>query len=116
MEGILQLPQPRQYNLYYPDMPTLRELMTLAGRSLGHELFSYPSVAMLLIPLSILHRLRINAPVDVDNLRGYITSLEVHHTTDLAEVLPHWHSLKGAVMEAFRTDNLYAARHTPACD
>jgi nucleoside-diphosphate-sugar epimerase len=102
LEAILQLNEAAQYNLYYEDMPTLGELLRLLGIILGRKvLFVSVPAALLLPPLSLLRHLRIRTSVDVDNLKGYITTLTPYHPSNLSVVLPAPSSLQAALAEAW---------------
>jgi nucleoside-diphosphate-sugar epimerase len=102
LEAILQIHEPKQYNLYYEDMPTLGEVLRQLGTILNRKVLFVPvPAAFLLLPLSVLRYLRIRAPIDVDNLKGYITNLAPYHLTNLSSVLARPSTLQAALAEAW---------------
>jgi uncharacterized protein YbjT (DUF2867 family) len=101
LEAILQIHEANQYNLYNEEMPTLGELLRQLGTILNRKVLFVPvPAAFLLLPLSILRYLRIRAPLDVDNLKGYITNLAPYHPTNLSSVLARPSTLEAALAEA----------------
>jgi nucleoside-diphosphate-sugar epimerase len=102
LEAILQIHEAAQYNLYYEDMPTLGELLRLLGIILDRKVFFVPvPAALILPPLSLLRLLSIPTPVDVDNLKGYITSLTPYHPTNLSAILSRPATFQAALAEAW---------------
>ncbi len=102
LESILQIHETKQHNLYYEDMPTLRELLRQLGTILNRKALFVPIPAALLLgPLSVLRYLRIRVPLDVDNLKGYIVNLAPYHPTDLSAVLPQPSTWQAALAEAW---------------
>ena len=88
LEAILQIHEAKQYNLYYEEMPTFGELLRQLGTILNRNVLFVPvPAAFLLLPLSVLRYLRIRPPIDVDNLKGYITNLAPYYPTNLSSVL-----------------------------
>lgn len=72
------------FNLFNPDLVTLRELM-LAIRAAAQRrtlLIPVPS-SVLLGPMWLLERVGIRLPINVDNLRGLRANLNVHDRSDL---------------------------------
>src|SRR5262249_31368703 len=102
VDEVLRCHRETQYNLYYEDAPTMRELLHLLRKIIGRHVLFFPVPATcLLLPLSVLRRLRIRTPIDADNLKGYVTSLAPYHPTNLRLVLPHPTSLEAALREAW---------------
>jgi len=102
LEAILQIHEAKQYNLYYEEMPTLGEILGQLGTILNRKVLFVPvPAAFLLLPLSVLRHLGIRAPLDVDNLKGYITNLAPYHPTNLSSVLPQPSTSETAVAEAW---------------
>ena len=99
-EAVLQSQQATQYNFYYNDMPTLSDLLRLLATTMKRKvLFIHVPSALLVMPLSILKCISIRTPVDVDNLKGYVTSLVPYYTTNLSAVLPRPSTLQAALAE-----------------
>ncbi len=102
LEAILQIHEAKQYNLYYEDMPTFGELLHELEIILHRKVRFVPvPAAVLILPLLILRYLRIRAPLDVDNLKGYITNLAPYHRTNLSSVLARPSTLHAALAEAW---------------
>lgn len=102
LETVLQLREGNEYNLYYEDMPTLGELLRQLSTILNRKVLFVPvPAALLLMPLSVLRYLGIRVPLDVDNLKGYITNLAPYHPTNLSAVLPRPSTWEGALAEAW---------------
>lgn len=69
-----------EVNLFYPEMPSLREIMTAVCRVIGkRRLFVPIPASLLLAPLVIFEKFRLKSPIDVENLRGYLTSRDPIH-------------------------------------
>lgn len=102
LEIILQIHEAKQYNLYYEEMPAfgelLRQLRTILNRNV---LFVSVPAVLLLMPLSVLRYLRIRAPIDVDNLKGYITNSAPYYATNLSSVLARPSTLQAALAETW---------------
>jgi NADH dehydrogenase len=76
------------HNLYYEEMPTFGDLLRLLARILGRKILFVPIPAALVFPpLWLLSRLSVQTPIDVDNLKGYITGLIPYHQTNLTALL-----------------------------
>ncbi len=77
-----------EYNLFYPERVTLKEILLTIKRLSGrHTIFVPVPAAFLIRPLSFLNLLGIKLPVDIDNLRGFIKSQDMIYRSDLQEVL-----------------------------
>lgn len=101
-EEVLRRPAGGEFNLYYAERPTLGELLRLLRSILGRKCLFMPFPALLLlVPLTLLRWMRIPTPVDVDNLKGYLKSLEPHHATNLYAVLERPQSMEEALREAY---------------
>jgi nucleoside-diphosphate-sugar epimerase len=88
IEAILGRAEPREYNLFYPDRPAMKDLVVRLRDRLGRKTVLVPVPGwMLLAPLMILRWLHIKTPVDVDNLKGYMKSREAVHASNLALVV-----------------------------
>jgi nucleoside-diphosphate-sugar epimerase len=106
LEAILQIHEAKQYNLYYEEMPTFGELLRQLGTILNRNVLFVPvPAAFLLLPLSVLRYLRIRPPIDVDNLKGYITNLAPYHPTNLSSVLARHSTLQAVLEEAWGRRN-----------
>ena len=84
-----------EYNLYYPETVTLKEML-LTMRSLSGSrtlLIPIPS-AILVFPLSLLNKLGIKLPIDIENLRGFIKSQAMIYQSDLPKLLAYSFSLE----------------------
>ena len=102
LEAILQIFNPKQYNLYYEDMPTLGEVLRQLQIVLNRKVIFVPvPAAFLLLPLSVLRYFHIRAPIDVDNLKGYLTNLAPYYPTNLSSVLARPSTLQAALAEAW---------------
>jgi NADH dehydrogenase len=100
MEAIVGRAGPREYNLYYPEKPTMKSLLVRLRERMGSKTLFMPMPAwMLLVPLTILRWLHIRTPVDVDNLRGYMKSKEQIHESNLALVLEKTTPIEEALSE-----------------
>jgi hypothetical protein len=110
LEAILrQHDKAAQYNLYYEETPTLGEILRLLTIILNRKVFFVPVPApLLLTPLSLLRHLGIPTPIDVDNLRGYITSLTPYHASNLSAVLPRSLALQDALTESWGSRTAWA--------
>jgi len=101
VEEILRRPA-GEFNLYYEEKPTLGELLGRLREILGRKTIFVPvPAALLLLPLSLLRALQVRTPVDVDNLKGYMKSLEPVHASTLLRVLPRPASTREALAEAY---------------
>ncbi|HXX93402.1 MAG TPA: NAD(P)-dependent oxidoreductase [Planctomycetota bacterium] len=88
MEAILGRSEPREYNLFYPDRPLMRDLLLRLRERLGRKTLFVPVPGWaLLVPLTILRWLRIPSPVDIENLKGYLRSRDLVHPSNLSAVL-----------------------------
>lgn len=102
MEAILGRAQPREYNLYYPERPTIKRVLGLLRERLGRNTLFVPVPARaLIIPLTVLAWLRIPTPIDLENLQGYIASKDPVHPSDLRLVVQSPGSLQTALAEAW---------------
>ena len=102
MAAILARPEAREYNLYYSQKPTMKEVMVLLRGKLGRKTLFMPAPAwMLIVPLTLLRWMHIRAPVDVENLKGYMKSREQVYASNLADVLPDPSPLATALAEAW---------------
>jgi nucleoside-diphosphate-sugar epimerase len=100
MGPVLGRAEPREYNLYYPEKPTMKQLLVRLREKLGSKTLFLPTPAwMLLVPLTILRWLHIRTPIDVDNLRGYMKSKEQIHASTLSLVLEKPSTIEEALSE-----------------
>jgi nucleoside-diphosphate-sugar epimerase len=100
MEAIVGRAEPREYNLYYPGKPVMKDLLGRLRERLGRKTLFMPVPGwMLLVPLTLLRWLHIRTPVDVDNLKGYMKSREMTHASNLALVLEKPASIDEALRE-----------------
>ena len=77
-----------EYNLYYPERVTLKEILFAVRRLSGrHTLFIPVPASCLILPLSVLAALGIKLPVDIENLRGFIKSQTMIYHSDLLSLL-----------------------------
>lgn len=102
MEAILDRADPREYNLYYADKPTLKQVLVRLGQRLGRRTIFIPMPAWtLFVPLFILSGLRIPIPIDLENLKGYLKSKDPVHPPNLSVVVPSPGSFERALSEAW---------------
>lgn len=88
VEAMLDRAEPREYNLYLPERPTMKEVLILLRARLGRNTLFMPLPAwMLLAPLTLLGWLHIRTPIDVENLKGYLRSREPIHESNLGRVV-----------------------------
>jgi nucleoside-diphosphate-sugar epimerase len=82
----------REYNLFYPEKVTLGEILRAIRRLSGSHTVLIPvPAAFLVFPLSLLKRLGIKLPIDIENLRGFIKSQTMIYQSDLPKLLtPSW--------------------------
>ena len=91
-----------EYNLYYPEKVTLKEILLTVRRLSGrHTLFISVPAAFLILPLSVMAALRIKLPVDIENLRGFIKSQTMIYNSDLPRVLDRPMSLEDILKGPF---------------
>ncbi|MFC2166797.1 NAD-dependent epimerase/dehydratase family protein [Acidobacteriota bacterium] len=85
---ILNRKAPLEFNLYYPEKPTLRTILTQIKSILQRnvKLIPFPA-SFLLLPLKFLKWLGIRAPIDVDNLKGFIKSQDMTPRSNLDIVM-----------------------------
>lgn len=80
--------EPVEYNLYYPERVTLKEILTAIRRMLRRRTIFIPVPAsFLILPLSILGAFGLKLPIDIENLRGFIKSQTMVYPSDLPKVL-----------------------------
>ena len=100
MEAIVRRVGPREYNLYYPEKPTMKALLVRLREKLGSSTLFMPTPAwMLLAPLTILRWLHVRTPIDVENLRGYMKNKEQIHESNLSVVLEKTSAIDEALSE-----------------
>ncbi len=93
---------PSEFNLYYPEKPTLRSVLTQIKSVLPCKVKMIPIPAsFLLLPLELLKRLHIRTPIDVDNLRGFIKSQDMTFRSNLEIVLGVTPNLKTSIKRSF---------------
>jgi len=84
-----------EYNLYYPERVTLKEILITLRSLLKRKILFIPFPSKLLIlPLSFLNTIGIKLPVDIDNLRGFIKSQTMIYRSDLPKVLDFYMPIK----------------------
>jgi nucleoside-diphosphate-sugar epimerase len=77
----------QEYNLYYPQKVTLKELLEAIKRLTGRRTLLLPLPASsLILPLSLLNQLGIKLPIDIENLRGFIKSQTMIYPSDLPKL------------------------------
>ncbi len=88
LSSILRERAPAEFNLYYPEKITLRELLETLCRQTGRRVALVPVPSALLLPPLILARtLGIKLPLDVENLKGFLRAQEPVHASNLESVL-----------------------------
>jgi nucleoside-diphosphate-sugar epimerase len=90
LKRIIETADPSQeYNLYYPEKVTLKEILMIVRRLAGRPTLLIPiPAALLVLPLSLLNRLGLKLPIDIENLRGFIKSQTMIYSSDLPKLLP----------------------------
>jgi nucleoside-diphosphate-sugar epimerase len=84
-----------EYNLYYPQRVTLKEILIALRSQLKRKIIFIPVPSKLLIfPLSFLDRIGIKLPVDIDNLRGFMKSQAMPYPSDLQKVIDTYLPMK----------------------
>jgi nucleoside-diphosphate-sugar epimerase len=84
-----------EYNLYYPEKVTLKEMLLAIRHLCNSRTFLIPIPAtFLLFPLTLLNKLKMKLPIDVENLRGFIKSQAMIYQSDLPKLLPASFSLE----------------------
>jgi NADH dehydrogenase len=83
------------YNLFNPELVTMRQFMETINRAGGHRAlyFNIP-VSWASGLLSLSEKLRIKLPIDSDNLRALKQNQECIHKSDLQTLVPAYRSLK----------------------
>ena len=77
-----------EYNLYYPQRVTLKEILIALRSQLKRRIILIPVPSKLLIlPLTFLKAIGIKLPVDIDNLRGFMKSQAMPYPSDLQKVI-----------------------------
>jgi len=100
LQGILDRAEPREYNLYYPEKPRLKDILVRLREKLGRSTIFIPAPAwMLLVPLKILRWLHIRTPIDVENLKGYMKSQDQIHASNLDLLLARCSTIEEALEE-----------------
>jgi NADH dehydrogenase len=100
LQGILARAEPREYNLYYPEKPPLKDILVRLRAKLGRSTIFIPAPAwMLLVPLTILRWLHIRTPIDLENLKGYMKSQDQIHASNLSLLLPRCSTIEEALEE-----------------
>jgi nucleoside-diphosphate-sugar epimerase len=91
-----------EYNLYYPEKVILKEILISIRRLSGRHTLLVPVPSGLLIfPLSLLSKLGIKLPIDIENLRGFIKSQTMIYISDLPKLLTTPFSLEDALKTNF---------------
>jgi len=93
------------HNLYYKEMPTFGDLLRVLAKILGRNILFVPVPAALVFPpLWLLRRLSVQTPIDVDNLKGYITGLTPYHQTNLTALLPRPSTWQAALADSWESE------------
>lgn len=89
------------YNLFNPELVTMRQFIETINRAGGHRAlyFNIP-VSWAAGLLSVSEMLRIKLPVDSDNLRALKQNQECIHKSDLEMLLPTYHSFEEMIAGA----------------
>lgn len=99
---ILNRKGPSEFNLYYPEKPTLRTLLTQIKIMLRRDIMLIPFPAgFLLFPLEFLKWLGVRTPIDVDNLKGFIKSQDMTHRSNLESVMRVIPALETSLKKSF---------------
>ncbi len=78
------------FNLFHPDLVTMRTLIETVNRAGGHRALYVPiSSSTALFGLRLLRNLGIRLPVDEDNLRALQRNQQPVHRSDLGEFVAH---------------------------
>jgi nucleoside-diphosphate-sugar epimerase len=89
------------YNLFNPDLVTLRQLIETINRAGGHRAFYFNiPVSWAAGLLSLSEKLRIKLPVDTDNLRALKQNQECIHRSDLQTLVPAYRSFEEMIAAA----------------
>jgi nucleoside-diphosphate-sugar epimerase len=85
---ILSRSSPAEFNLYYAETPTLRDVLKEISRVLGRRRVFLPVPAgVLLAGLTVANALGLRPGVDRDNLRSFRKSQQHIHVSNLSSVL-----------------------------
>ncbi len=77
-----------EYNLYYPQKVTLKEMLITLRRLLKRKILFVPVPSkFLILPLSFFNKIGIKLPVDIDNLRGFMKSQTMPYPSNLQKVI-----------------------------
>jgi len=92
-----------EYNLYYPQRVTLKEILIALRNLLKRKTIFIPVPSkFLILPLSFLNTIGIKLPVDIDNLRGFMKSQTMVYQSDLHKVLDSYLSIKDILKAHFK--------------
>jgi len=100
VEAVLQCPPPADFNLYYRETPTLREVLASVSRLIGRRPMFVPVPSGLVrAALSVAGAVGLRLPVDRDNLTGFMQSQNQVHESDLLHVLKEPRSVAEALQQ-----------------
>ncbi len=86
------------FNLFDPELPTMRRFVETINRAAGHRaVYVSISAGWAVVALTLIERLGVRLPVDIDNLRGLQQSQGVMRDSDLSELIPGVHSFEETI-------------------
>jgi len=93
--------RPGAYNLFNPELVTMRRFIETINRAGRHRTFYFNiPVSWAAGLLSLSEKLRIKLPIDSDNLRALKQNQECIHKSDLGTLLPGHHSFEEMIAAA----------------
>jgi NADH dehydrogenase len=93
--------QPGAYNLFNPELVTMRRFVAEINRAAGHRAvyFSIP-VKWAVRALFCASKLRVRLPIDLDNLRGLKQNQKCPYASGLETLVPEYHSFESMIQAA----------------
>jgi len=91
VEVILEQRGSGAYNLFHPELITMRRLLDTVKRRAGRKSLYLPiNAGVALVALTALRKIGLRLPVDVDNLRALRQNQASLHRSDLPGLLPEF--------------------------
>ena len=111
VSAILHKDTPAEYNLYYPEKITLRELLDMLRSQMGRRVVLIPvPSALLLPPLTLARALGFKLPVDVENVKGFLKAQEPIHSSNLLSLVGSTAPLETVLRESLQGEMIRGER------